>query len=468
MPANRQPADDEKPILALIALLLDYVAEELYGRYKTHGTLVDLHLSVSACNLAVECTHTDSDKFSSHLWSHALTLITRFERLGKLADVDAGIFRFQRVVELTPEGHPDKPRLLNSLGLSLAYRFERLGELSDIKPVVYSQYQSIDLSLHNCPSQSVFLLNLGIAWLSWLRHSPRSLHFRVAYNCFSAATCSSFGSPKTKLRAALNAASLCSEFPHLVISKGMVLQAHKNIVDAIPSFIWLGQSVSHRFIQLSHFKIGRIISAAASAALTSNEVELALEWLEEGRSIIWTQLDRLQMPLDSLRLSQPNLANAFEQTSASLRAAGGGRAALKGEDEVRLHHELAAKYDQLLVRIRTLEGFENFLRPKVFPEFAPACQHGPIVVINVHSSRCDALVLCSPGHVVHTPLPGLSINIAKNMHKQVLFCTGGTTTYRDGREILRVPGPENYACDEFLDSCGFASYSRCLVRLKAR
>jgi hypothetical protein len=81
---------------------------------------------------------------------------------------------------------------------------------------------------------------------------------------------------------------------------------------------------------------------------------------------------------------------------------------------------LAQEYDILLTDIRQHPGFERFLLPKTFSELLPASKDGPIIFLNLHSSRCDALVIVSHDAdvVIHVPLPELTHKLAESMRSQ--------------------------------------------------
>ena len=82
---------------------------------------------------------------------------------------------------------------------------------------------------------------------------------------------------------------------------------------------------------------------------------------------------------------------------------------------VQSSHGYALEYDKLITQIRKLENFKNFLLPKALLQLSKACVAGPIVLINTHRSRCDALVLCCAGDVIHVPLPDLSLARADSL-----------------------------------------------------
>jgi hypothetical protein len=87
------------------------------------------------------------------------------------------------------------------------------------------------------------------------------------------------------------------------------------------------------------------------------------------------------------------------------------------EITARSHHELAVVYDALLAQVRQMPSVEGILGSYPLEDLAPACRGGPVVVVNVHTSRCDALALCLLGHAIHVPLPQFSLQIAKSLRQ---------------------------------------------------
>lgn len=82
-----------------------------------------------------------------------------------------------------------------------------------------------------------------------------------------------------------------------------------------------------------------------------------------------------------------------------------------------------------------MEGFETFLQPKSVANLMSACSFGYVVLVNVHHSRCDALILHSPRNVTHVPLPSFTFGRAEKLQKQL-------------RDVLkarkRLPGGSRY------------------------
>ncbi len=157
--------------------------------------------------------------------------------------------------------------------------------------------------------------------------------------------------------------------------------------------------------------------AGGIAALTANEVVStllaedapgALEGLEEGRALLLSGAFNTRGELDALRAADPGLAAEFTALrEEALAALNPGQEASPGEQD--RFRERMARCAELVERIKALPGFARFLLPLPLgiAELRPAAAEGPVVAINVHASRCDALALCADG-VVPIPLPGLS------------------------------------------------------------
>jgi hypothetical protein len=179
--------------------------------------------------------------------------------------------------------------------------------------------------------------------------------------------------------------------------------------------------------------------------------ETALEWLEQGRSIVWNQFLSLRTPVDALRQVDPALADEFEHVSVALEHASTGDSGIQGlshqsnqqlsmEESAQHHRRLAEEWERLVGRVRAIPGFEYFLRPKRFTHLRIAAKAGPVVVINVHESRCDAFVLIdSLVEVVHIPLPAFSYAKAQELHLHLnqLLSTAGVRVRDTGIRAMR-------------------------------
>jgi len=116
------------------------------------------------------------------------------------------------------------------------------------------------------------------------------------------------------------------------------------------------------------------------------------------------------------------------------------------EDEARTHIMLAKDWDELLEEIRNIPGFLNFLRPRQAASIMEALpKDGPIILINVHEDRCDALALIQGRNKpLHIPLEHLTQKDASELKDRLRrYLVSGKYLMRDAdRGPREVRDPE--------------------------
>ncbi|KAI0035145.1 TPR-like protein, partial [Vararia minispora EC-137] len=422
---------------------LHFLGTSLWARFKRLNDVRDLDEVIGLERRMVELTPEDHPDKPSALSNLAAALQARYKLLYKDQDIEDALSSQRRALELTTDNHPYKPTMFNNLSTSLHWRFQQRGDLQDLEEAVKLGRRMVDLTDEGHPNRLTGLCNLGLSIQSLLRHSPSQAQFTSAYDCFMNAAQSKIGPPSIRFTAALSSARLCTEFPQYSELNGIGLRAHKSVLDSILPLIWLGQSIPRRFEQLSDMKVGAAITTAASAAIAKGKLTLALEWLEEGRNVVWGQLTRLRDPLDDLRERDPALAQRLRDVSAALENAG-QRSAMTGdaptsddsyftmsayrrnlEDNANEQRALAREYEELLSKARAIDGLQGFLLPKAFSQLVPAAQNAPVAIVNVDQSRSDTLVLCPSGSIVLVPLPKLTAEVAEGMRNSLVTALRG-------------------------------------------
>ncbi|KAG6371091.1 hypothetical protein JVT61DRAFT_10631 [Boletus reticuloceps] len=178
-----------------------------------------------------------------------------------------------------------------------------------------------------------------------------------------------------------------------------------------------------------------VVREAAAAALDLGFPELAVEWLEQGRSIVWGELLQLRGSYDQLSSAHSDHAHRLRDLFTALDHAGATRekslttfsesadgATQTLQQEADRHRALAIERDKLLQEIRRLPGFERFLLPKDFSQLRASAHSGPVVILNAAKHRCDALiVLADVDHVIHVSLPHFTLKRAAD--HQILLKT---------------------------------------------
>ena len=68
--------------------------------------------------------------------------------------------------------------------------------------------------------------------------------------------------------------------------------------------------------------ISDLVTSAVACAFKFRRPDLALEWLEQGRCLIWNQLNNLRSPLDLLSAHNEEIASDMLRVSRALENAG--------------------------------------------------------------------------------------------------------------------------------------------------
>ncbi|KAJ7441344.1 CHAT domain-containing protein [Mycena galericulata] len=407
---------------------LNNFGNSLLGRFERLGDLDDLNQSVLRFEAAVALTldgHPDKPSWLNNLRN---SLLRRFQRLGDLNDLNQSVLRAEAAVALTPDGHPDKTSQLNNLGTSLLRRFQRLGDLNDLNQSVLRAEAAVALTLDGHPDKPSWLNNLGNSLLCRFQRLGDLNDLNQSVSTFKAtqqlilhytfAACSATGPARIRF----DAARRWAKHAHIHQSPS-ILRAYTTAINLLPELAW-----HHHLSQ-----VGQVVRDAASAAIAVHDYKKAVEWLDQGRSVIWGQFLNLRTPVDELRKSHPVLADNLVSLSASLESAGTRSNAVDSaikpqslDSIAQQIHALALKRDYLLQQIRELPGFERFLLSKPISELSRAAKMGPVAIINISEYGCDALILV-PGHadeVINVPLSDFTIHKAQALAKALASIVG--------------------------------------------
>jgi tetratricopeptide (TPR) repeat protein len=401
------------------AAILNNLGSALETRFDHLGELDDLEQAVVSKQRAVDLTPSNHPEKPGYLNNLGNALETRFDRLGEMNDLEQSIFSKRRAVDLTPDGHPDKPGLLNNLGNALETRFDRLGQLDDLEQAILSKRRAVDLTPDGHPKMPRYLLMLSRAVMR-RAHPLDHSSFNECLEYSLRAADQKAGSPSALFTAAKGAAALAwiaiRAQPGIAGMRALV-SIYERIFDLIPQVVWIGKSIGQRYEDLA--PIGELVAGGSAAAIAIGDLPRAIEWLDHGRGVVWGQLLQLRNPMDDLRAHDTVHGSNFSERLQSVSLDLESSAHHNGtsiEDHISARIRLADDYRALLHDVRALDGFENFLMPQKYDKLARASTDGPIIIINVHKKRCDALIVDhSADHPLHVPLPDLSLELANGM-----------------------------------------------------
>ena len=141
----------------------------------------------------------------------------------------------------------------------------------------------------------------------------------------------------------------------------------------------------------------------ASYQIHTDQVEQAIETLERGRALLWSEMHGLRTSVDQLREANSPLAEQLvaineeieelitsidPDASGAAEAGDGGLGgpSLRGMDPlgrlVMKQRKLLEAREVLVSQIQVLPGFENFLKATSFDNLRSAASCGPVIIIN--------------------------------------------------------------------------------------
>ena len=142
---------------------------------------------------------------------------------------------------------------------------------------------------------------------------------------------------------------------------------------------------------------------AFSACLRNHSSTNAVELLEQGRGVFWSQLTRLRSPLEDVIASGSEgkmLADQFTRLTSLIRNALESPSADQHDRVCRLNLEL----ETIVSNIRQLPDHSRFLLPSLFSDLQLAASGGPVIIVNASKYSCDALVVFVDRDPIHIPL----------------------------------------------------------------
>ncbi|KAJ6541455.1 CHAT domain-containing protein [Mycena capillaripes] len=386
----------------------------LEARFKRLGKLDDLHNSILMSKEALASCPGDSHQRSIYLNAFGLALMQRFNRRNALEDLEDAIVAFKDAASITFGNDYQKATWLTNLGNALKALFFRSGNLSHINDDISAFNDALGRRSDDDPRRVNLLVQFGSALLSRFSQFGDENDYEQAIAAISSAACSTIGPASKRFTAAETWARI--DLSLEICPESM--SAYTIALNLLPQLSWLGLSISDRY----HYMVTarQLTRSAVGTAIAAEQYTTAVEWSEQCRSVIWSQILKLRTPVDALKQSHPDLAARFVLLSRQLEDAGtrdtSPRPFLTPQHR---YHDAAHARDLLLKEIRALDNFDRFLLPKNMTDLGLAAQRGPVVILSVSEMQVAALVLM-PGldeEVLHIPLPEFNMIIAEVLGK---------------------------------------------------
>ena len=156
----------------------------------------------------------------------------------------------------------------------------------------------------------------------------------------------------------------------------------------------------------------------ASYHVSIGQLRRAIETLERGRALIWSEMRGLRTSIDQIRAVDTNLADKFASVNSdleilTLKISPNSNAFSREDGTVRMdpfghlvvqQRKLLDDRNKLISQIQALPGFETFQKSPSFDKLHFGAARGPVLIINHCRWRSDILIILhdSPPSLIPT------------------------------------------------------------------
>ncbi|KAG2150202.1 CHAT domain-containing protein [Suillus bovinus] len=383
------------------SLSLNNLALQLSYRFHRRGNGEDLDQAIALNREALALRPVGHTDRSVSLTNLANRLFSRFDHRANSEDLDEAIALQREALALRPVGHTDRSMSLNNLANLLPSRFDLRHDRKDLDESRENLLCALTLLTQHDPRRSMVHASIANVYLSFHRSEldgtgagSNTDSLNAAMHHFKAATNIVPASLLSRLRASLSWVRHARQHSH-----GIQLEAYMTSMQLLDAYMSVTASISSRHNAMKGFPSTLAVDAA-SCALRSGDVGRAVELLEQGRTIIWTQMTRLRTPLDGLQTRGDHAATlmkTFTDLSSLLDKPHPshleGTPRVNVEAEATRYRRIVEDWNGTVEEIRKIEGFSRFLLPPLFSDLQDAARDGPIIMLIASESSCDAIII---------------------------------------------------------------------------
>jgi hypothetical protein len=330
-----------------------------------------------------------------------------------------------------PTDHAARAGVMSALGSALRARFERFGDIADLDEGINVSRSAVAATPVNHPDRSIMMRNLGSAFHTRFQSAGSKgrsrADQRAAMKALRQATMVAAAPPMVRAMSGY-------EWAQLAARAGAYTQAHRAlayVLDLLPQLVDHGLAPADRRHHLEVLQgLGPLAAQVqlsrprwAPWRRTSQRADAAWAALEAGRGVLLGQALGIRTTVADLARDNPGLANEVQGVRALLNrdtpqhhdlTLDADDGVLTATDRIKAaaqvaedRRALASHWNELLHRVRSQPGFDQFGLPPTVAQLRAAAGEGTIVAVNVTAHRCDALVLTASGSG-YIPLHGLT------------------------------------------------------------
>ncbi|KAG2115626.1 CHAT domain-containing protein [Suillus clintonianus] len=374
-------------------VILNNIAAALEMYFRQYNDLNDLNRCIAYYREALDLyptTHVDRPVTLTGL---ACALLSRFELLGNEFDIDQALLHCTVALDARSLGHPARPASLLTMAKILRSRFLPWDDPKKLDAV----FEHLRAAKDACqPGHSLLLdIHAELSMIHFLRYLvlQHSMDLKEAFGYHELSMAFGSGGIWVAFRASLYWVQSAEMFRH-----ASAVDAYRTALRLLDRCVIVAKAPElRRELTRRH---AELMLDAFSAAIRHKQPDLAVEMLEQGRLLLWTQLALHRSILDDLRScgeQGARLADNFEQLNHRLE---------RGQQH---HREVQKQRDAVITQIRRLDGFSHFLMHPSYADIQKAARDGPVIVVNASQYLCNAIIIFTTGQPALVPLPKITL-----------------------------------------------------------
>ncbi|KAJ7676620.1 CHAT domain-containing protein [Mycena polygramma] len=422
---------------------LNNLSAAIQSRFQQQGNPTDIDEAVELCRKSLALSSVSPMQHTTLLVNLGMALRIRFTQRGDPKDVDEAlqllrqalqsqatndadhrkhlddinksVDTFKQALELRKPPNPRRRSSLNGLAMAMVDRFKHQHEVRDIEEAIELFQEALNLCPDPHPDRAIHLCNLGNCTLYGVEiHESRTDAIETGISKLKEASTCTQSTALHRFSATANWTKWATVYKHY-----SALDAYRTRIRMLPEMAAFSLNLKARQEVLTKREITSLSSLAAAFALSVEEPNVAVEFLEASRSIFWSQALNLRTPLDNLATVRPDLAItltalARQLEQASFREIEDPSTAtqsqiISAEAEAARCRKVNKDWEETMNTVRSLPGFEEFLYPKSIKVLRQAAVSGPVVILLVNSLTCSALIVKPCEDVFHLPLPAITV-----------------------------------------------------------
>jgi tetratricopeptide (TPR) repeat protein len=323
--------------------------------------------------------------------------------------LDECISLHEEALALAPSGHSFRSRQLHELARSLQGRYRRLVTLETGQRILKLLREAIACCGPIHPDRLLYLRDASIHLLN----PGPVFDFSEGVTLISEALSDDLLIARSRLRAAVvvlpivdqafvRARNEASEPTFQDEAAPRVLSLYLRAMGLLPQVANFSLSTAARLQVLAGSE--ELCRAGAMRAMWLRRWETAVEMLEEGRGIFWSQALRLRSGLDGVPLTdRQELERMFHLLDSSSQQVEEFSSIAHKERDMERRRHLNLQVEELINKIRTYPGRDRFLLPPTFSVLMEAIPHGFVIMIIASSvvPGYSVLVLDASSKSIH-------------------------------------------------------------------